>query len=371
MFFKLSTKHLIILFFLLLILLLFLGFYLLLSQVASDKLNEIGDETVMYFRSILNEEKSKALSVAITLAENEALKNALMDDDEELGFALLSKTLDKLKRYTAEQDMRAQIITKDLTIFARSWDNSFAGMPLEGFREDLGRITQIQKPRVAIETGRLLTLRASAPIKDGVKTVGYLEIIRLFDNMTRKLRDQGIETLVLMNAKFLDIATLMRENPMIGDFVVSNRHYSHPLLDQLKKLDLDLLLAERNRMIGDSYYMVEPMMNGIGQKIGIFLLVIDIETLERLKRARKSVSYFVPLTSQQLREVVKIWENPAGTFKSVYDKELFFLLSSVDSEDRIYFEDEIRKQLTEYTKEELINILLEREQMDPLRGEIR
>ena len=215
-----------------------IGVWYLSKRVEENRYIQFSDTLRNYFRNKLDSQKSQALSLAIALAENKALKEALWDDDEDLGYEILSKTLMRLREYTLMRDVRAQVITTDLTIFARSWDNTYAGMPLDIFREDLKEITTLKKPKVAIEPGRLLSIKATTPIMQGAKAIGYLEILQFFDKITDDLRQKHIELLVLMNEKLLDIATLMRENPTVQNFVVSNKNYNVNLLKIVNSIPL-------------------------------------------------------------------------------------------------------------------------------------
>ena len=107
------------------------------DKVEDNKKDEISDNVLTLFRHELEIQKSNALFLSVALSGNKELKDALLDTDEDLGYTILMDKLKKLKEYTYIKDVRTQLLTKDLYIFARSWDNTYAGMPLEGFREDL------------------------------------------------------------------------------------------------------------------------------------------------------------------------------------------------------------------------------------------
>ncbi len=359
---------------LIIVLILILGMLLiilLISQnIRMNKYEQIADDIITYFRKELDIQKSNALSLAIVLAQNEALKEAMIDDDEEKGYKILSLAISQLQKYTFTKDIRAQAIAKDLTIFARSWDQNFAGMPLEGFREDLFRIKKIKKPKVSIETGRLLTIKATTPIKKGLKVLGYLEIISFFEPLTENLRKKGIETFVLMDDKYLNVATLMRENPLIDDFVVANRNYNFKILLTMKRIDFDKLKYSRLIYQNDNLYIYEPMFNGVGEKIGAFVLVLPKETLNRFLKS-SDISFFLRFNEREFYNIVNIWENPNEQYKSFYEKELISMLSTIPDKDKKYVEEELRDLLKDYSKDELIDIILKREKREKKVGIIK
>jgi len=195
-----SYKTIFITLFTLLLLVVFGAFVRVSLKLNTVRAEEAGDNLLIYFRHLIDREKANALFLSVALSDNKSLKDALIEGDEETGYRILIETLDKLKTYTFIKDVRTQIITRDLDIFARSWENeSFAGMPLEGFRADLQRIRRVQKPKVSIDPGRLLTIKATTPFKNGAELIGYIEAIKTFDEITLYLRKKGIELLVLMD----------------------------------------------------------------------------------------------------------------------------------------------------------------------------
>jgi len=319
---------------------------------------------------MLRNEVSKALLLAMTLSQNQALKEALKEIDEEKGHELLARTLEYLKRYAAIEEIRAQIIAKDLTIFARSWDKEFAGMPLEGFRKDLSSF-KISHPKAGVETGRLLTIKATAPIKEGYKIIGYLEIISFFEPLAKRLKDEGIELFVLMDDRFLDVATLMRENPMVQGYVVSNRDYNAPLLDRLRKVDFSKLTREGFLFDGDYFYVGSPMQNSKGEKIGLYVLTVSKKRLAELERLQENLSFFIQFDKNEFYDLINLWQRPEAAFNSVYDRSVLEFLAKVkDPQLKHSFEVEAREILREYSKEELIDIILDKYRHEKKRGAI-
>ena len=313
---------------------------------------------------------SNALFLSVALSDNKALKEALLEEDEEVGYRILLSTLKKLKTYTYVKDIRMQIITRDLDIFARSWDNSYAGMPLEGFRVDLQRIRRLRKPKVSIDPGRLLTIKATTPFRDGVKIIGYIEAIKTFDTLTKRLRGQGIELTVLMDERFLDIATLMRENPTLGPYVVSNKNYNSVLLKRLHPYAGKI--ATNSYFKSNEYlHVVDALRDSAGERIGYYLLSVPLERIGEFGNKQEKISFFLQLSKEDLYHIVERWESDRGSFKSMYDKEFIKLLANITPAERQMFEEEAREILQNYTKEELIDVILKEGYQDIKEGKIR
>ena len=346
-------------------------FFLLSLNIKKESYQHIADTARSYFDKRLTEQKSNALTLAILLAQNEALKRALLDLDEERGHQILSTSLDVLKRYTFNKDIRAQVIAKDLTIFARSWDKEYSGMPIEGFRKDLSNF-KITKPKVSIETGRLLTIKATAPLKNGYKIIGYVEIISFFESLAKKLRQEGIEMIALMRDRFLNVATLMRENPQLQGFVVSNTNYNDFVLKRLKKIDLAKLQRDGLLYDGKYLYVVVPMRNSVGEDLGMFVLALDKKSREIFEKFQEKISFFLSFDKSEFANIIDLWEHPQGNFRSVYDRSVLeFLSKNEDEEIKKEFENEAREILQGYSKDELIDIILQKYRRVPIEGEIK
>ncbi len=341
------------------------------AKVKDNKLNEVSDNILTLFRHELDIQKSNALFLSVSLSGDKALKEALLDEDEDLGYDILIQKLSILKQYTFVKDVRTQLLTKDLYIFARSWDNMYAGMPLEGFREDLQLIKKIRKPKVSIDPGRLLTIKATTPFRDGDTLVGYIEAIKTFDEITSTLRKRDIELTVLMYDDFLDVATLMRENPTFGSFVVSNKNYNGTVFSDLKELESEMIERE-NFVLRDKFlHIFDVMRDSAGEKIGFYVLSVSPDKLGEYEKMKDSISFFLNISKTDLYNVTESGERKQGSYRSVYDRAFLDLLEGLSENEKVIFEESAREILKSYSQEELINIILQNQYKKKIEGKIR
>lgn len=341
------------------------------GKAKDNKLNEISDNILTLFRHELDIQKSNALFLSVSLSGDKALKEALLDEDEDLGYAILIHKLNTLKQYTFIKDVRTQLLTKDLYIFARSWDNTYAGMPLEGFREDLQLIKKIRQPKVSIDPGRLLTIKATTPFRDGDKLIGYVEAIKTFDEITSILRKRDIELTVLMYDNFLNVATLMRENPAFGSFVVSNKNYNNIILSDLKKLDSKEIERE-NYILGDKFlHIFDVMRDSAGETIGFYVLSVSADKLGEYEKMKDNISFFLNISKTDLYDVTASGEIKQGSYENVQDRVAFDLIEGLSQNEKIMFEERAREILKSYTQEELIDIILQKQHRKKIEGKIR
>jgi len=353
------------------LILLFASVFFFVQNDKKDRLISLGDHVVENFRVGLDYEMVDLLSFSLALSEDGELKNALASDDESKGYKILSHISERFKKYTHIKSLRIQVLTPDFYIFARSWNEGFEGMPIWWFRDDLDKLNRNHEPKVGMETGRLLTFKATIPIQSGLEILGYLEVIKFIDEFSIKLRNRGVELFALMDEKYLEKAALMRDFPRIDKYVVSNQNFNQQLLPKIEKLDWETFLSKSYAYEENILYLHEPMYNGEGKQIGIYLLAVSDDTLKRFETEDESVSFFTQFSDDDIKKVVNAWENPYGSFRNQYDKDLIELLPKLQKEDKTGLELEAKSILRTYSKEELIDMVLSNKHKEKKTGVIQ
>jgi len=335
-------------------------------------LNSINDQLSLSLRRELATEKEDTLQTALIIAEDSELKHALAMDDEERGFNLLKQKIAMVQQYSSTI-IRAQIITADLTVFARSWDseNYFAGMPLDTYRHDLDQIILEKKPRSSIEVGRRLGIKSTVPIYEKNKLLGFMEVLQFFDHSTSFFQKFGIDLYVLLDEKFYNTAVLMQNNPSVAWFLVANQRYNSANLKVLQRIDMKKLMRQTVIYRDERYIFYAPMQNGSGERIGAYLFVMPQKSVELFANSGQNLSFLLAFSRNSLYNIVKKEEYENRVYHSGYDKDLLTLKDSVPDEDRELFMQEARDVLSTYSKEELIALMLHHKMAKKITGEIR
>jgi len=334
----------------------------------------VADNVKNYFHKILKQKEQSLLSLAIALGENSSIKESLLEDDEQRAKELLINTANKLNKFPMLENLKLQIISKNRYLFARSWDSAFEGFPLWWFRDDMDDKKSIKKPKSGIEIGMMLTIRATVPIiKNDKSLVGYLEAIELLDHITSRLREDGIELVVLMDRRYLKEASLMRNNEMVDNFVVANSNASDNYVRMIKNIPLSKLQT-RPMMIDGLFYILEPMLNSNGKLLGWFLLILPPNSYKNFTNESVGIFKYNNIFNQNLNHVVRFWqssEKEDEVYKNQSDKELIQTLPKLRDEDRVIYLQKARKILKNYNKDELIDIILKSANHTKKVGEIR
>ncbi len=347
-------------------------FYYLEQKVTSQTLKRLSDQLSLALESQLEKERSSALRYALILAQNSTLIEALEQEDEDEGFEILSEVMESIKLYTNVL-IRSQVITADYVIFARSWDNSYAGMPLDFHRPDLLYFQTHKKPRAAIEVGRKLGIKATVPVYHTEKMIGFVEVVSFFESTQEYFDRMGISMYVLMEERFYETAVFMQENPAIGkEYILANPKYTQSDLKLLGGVDFAALKTARYLYSGGQYLFYEPMRNGEGESIGAFVFALSPKQINAYAHSdEEDISFLIHLSRSELYDVMMKKTFANVQFQSVYDKELLFLKDTVAPEDRELFLQEARERLNAYSKEELIGMMLDYKVTKEIKGEIR
>ncbi len=354
-----------------LLIILFSSVIFFIQNDKEDRLIVLGDRIVENFRLGLDYEMVDLLSFSMALSEDGELKNALNVLDESQGHNILSHISQRFKKYTHLKSLRLQVLTPDFFIFARSWNEGFEGMPIWWFRDDLNALSKNNEPKVGMETGRLLTFKATVPIRSGMKLLGYLEVIKFIDEFSVKLRNKGVELIALMDEKYLDKAELMRDFPIVHGYVIANQNFNQQFLRKIEILDWDEFLSKNYTYKDNILYLNEPMYNGAREQIGIYMLAVPEEALSFFKKNSEEISFFAQFSDEDIGKVVDAWQNPHGSFRNGEDKEIIGLLPKLHKEDKRELEFKAKKILRTYTKEELIDIILLNKHKEKKVGKIQ
>lgn len=347
-------------------------FWLLRQEVTSQTLARLSDQFALALDNQLDKERDTALHFALILGKNTALTEALANDDEDLGFKILSEVMGSIKIHTNVL-IRAQVITSEYIIFTRSWDRSYAGMPLEYFRPDLLYFQNHHKPRSAIEVGRKLGIKATVPIYNKGTMLGFVEVLSFFEPTKEYFDRLGIDLYILMDKRFFNTAVFMQENPTIGNkYILANSKYTQNDIKMLNGINFQALKDAHVLLQRGKYFFYQPMKNGEGEIIGAFVFSLTEKQISNYSHSeQEGISFLIPLSRDQLYDTMAKESLGNAVFQTMYDKELLYMKDVVAPEDRELYLQEARERLSEYSKEELIGIMLNYKVSKKIEGKIR
>ncbi len=345
-------------------------FFYFKSEIREEKLDYILDQFTVTLEKELKKSQMSALQLALVLSKNEILVNALENEDEELGYKILSDVMLSIKQNTGLH-IRAQIITYEYNIFARSWDDIYAGMPIGDYREDLKYFDTHDNPRTSIEVGRRLGIKATVPVYYEKKLIGFVEVIDFFEEITEFFRNIGVDLYVLLDDKYYDIAVLMQANIMVDTYIVANRNYNFNHVQTLKGIDFKQLKLSRILKADEKYLFYKAMYDGNGDAIGSFVFVIPQKYLDYFRNAEDDISFLINVTRSSLYSVVKKEYNLHARYDEDKIDSWLYKKDIIAKEDEEAYLKEAYEKLSQYTKDELIQYLLTEEVTKKIDGKIK
>ncbi|RBQ26774.1 cache domain-containing protein [Aliarcobacter lanthieri] len=223
----------------------------------------------------LENQKNQALSLALMFSKNQdIIENLSQNKNIELKKELV-KLIEIIKTYT-KQKIDIQIHTKDLEVFTRSWENKDFGLKLESFREGLVKVKKTQEPYVSSELGKRFNIKAIAPIFDRNNAfIGSIEVIVDFSLLVERLKAFGINSLVLLETKYLDIAEYHKSNKILENFIILQNSFNKNLFEILSKNPEYLKNDKFYYETKDKIITQIPLGNFENSSVGVLLICFD------------------------------------------------------------------------------------------------
>ncbi len=199
------------------------------------------DNALVLAKNLLEEEQRHAMSLSLLISQDKEFLKAYYANNKKLAFDTINKKI-KILNSIESYPVDVQVHDKNSNCYLKSWDYNATSLPLASFREGIVFVKQSKKPIVSIEVGKRLNIKAISPIlKDG-KFEGSVEVIEGFGHLLEKLLEHGYITFILLNKKFLPIATSLKNHQKIQNkFLLVNDTYEKEGLNALQNSDLSSL----------------------------------------------------------------------------------------------------------------------------------
>ena len=241
------------------------------------------DNALYLTRNLLEEEEQHALSLSVLLSQDKTFLEAFYNNDRKKAFEILHQKIASLKNVQG-YNFEVQVHDENLHTYLRSWDYSVQGVPLASFRQGLVRVKESKKPLVSIEVGKRLNIKAISPIMKDGKFKGSIEVIENFEHLRKTLAEHGYALFILLNKKYLNIATTLKNNPVVlHKFVLVNETYDKHSFSSLKKADIKNLQSSGYFTQDNHAFAYFSIKNFQNQNLGYLVIVFENATPLMLK----------------------------------------------------------------------------------------
>ena len=233
------------------------------------------DNALFLTRNLLEEEEQHALSLSLLLAQDRTFLAAFNNNKRKKAFEIIEQKIESLQKLQG-YNFEVQVHDKNLHTYLRSWDYSVKNVPLASFRKGLVFVKKHKKPLVSIEVGKRLNIKAISPILKNGSFEGSIEVIENFEHLRKTLAEHGYALFILLNKKYLNIATRVQNNPLIfNKFALVNKSYDKHSFESLKKSKLQNLKSSgyfTQDKYAFAYFSIKNFQN---QNLGYFVIVFE------------------------------------------------------------------------------------------------
>ena len=246
-------------------------------QIYAQDLQKKVDNSLKYSLELISDEKKRATQIAVLLSKNEKIISGYIKNDRKTIFDELKLVLESIKFQNSDETVDIQMHTSDLKSYVKSWNFDDFGTELKSFRKGLLKVKETQEPIVSIELGRRLNIKAIAPITINKDFLGSVEVIFGFENIEKKMLEQKIKFIVLLEKQYLKLAVDTKKFDSIDNYAQITQSCKNQCLKELKN---NILKIDNSYIKTDEFvFGFIPLYDISGQKLGFIGVAFEVDAL--------------------------------------------------------------------------------------------
>ena len=280
-----SKKDIIIIVLLFLILttsIVFSSYYYILNKqedLLKSVYNSVHSNITKITQNLIIDKQNTTLAIALALAKDDNLYNFMQKKDyKKLDY---EKLINQIKEYSKYQDVWIQVVDKNARSIYRSWTDKKGDNLL--FREDLRKTLKNKKISTSISVALFgLTLKARTPIYDHSHNfLGALEIITHFNSITKDLKQNNINSLVITDKKYKNILKYPYTNIFIDDYYIANKNANIKLVNYIKQNGIENIIHIPKYIIKDNYLISKYTLYDKNKKTLAYIInFMDLKNID-------------------------------------------------------------------------------------------
>jgi len=235
------------------------------NELFGDLKNELDQFSTVKIQGKLD----VGISNAISIANDNMIKEALATNNRDLAIQALSKLSENMKKSTPFKNIKVHIHTKDSHSFLRSWKPEKFGDDLNSFRASVVKVNKTQEAVNTFEVGKAgLSIRSVVPIfaNDGTH-LGSLEFMQGINSVAKSFDEAGDGFILLMDSSVL--VKQFDKKQMLNNYVISQKFINKDFLEDAQKIDFKKLLADKYLFSDKYFYSYIQIKDFDGKDLGI------------------------------------------------------------------------------------------------------
>ncbi len=262
-------------------------------------------------KSLLQAKEDSVVSVAVGLARDQRVIDGLANSNREPLISAIKDIGDDYARMTQYKKMRAQVIDREQTIVARSWDVNFQGQKAP---HPLGKkVSETQRAEASFGVGNAgVGVVGFAPVFSNQQFVGLVSITQGIGSLVRNLKAKDVDWVMLLHRPTL----VSRTNGKLPDAyqkhpeIAPDTLLAHPTLfspeavEYVNKHLIPLQSSLNNtQFVADGKFVsVQWIYDEAGFLVGDHILIQDAQPV--LDKVAEAERHIILISSAELLMIV-------------------------------------------------------------------
>jgi methyl-accepting chemotaxis protein len=260
------------------IILTYFGLSIYKSTITDNVYQNTKSELLATLEESIKSKKDIGITNAYSIANDRQIKDSLHSNNRDLAVTSLNTINKTFKNHTDFKNIKVHIHTKQNRSFLRNWKPAKYGDDLSSFRASVVEVNRTQRPVNGFEIGKAgLSLRSVVPVINSGH-LGSLEFIQGLNSVAKNYdrSNNGFLLLMDIDKKIVDPDP---SKILKNRYIISQKFVNEDFLNDVKKIDLDTLLASPFLLSEKYFYTYDYVTDFKGKKLGIFLIAKPISVV--------------------------------------------------------------------------------------------
>lgn len=353
-----------------------IGLYKINETIFLNEQKTVYDNVSKVLNSTTNNIKHDLNTISSTLAQTSLLQESIIQQKTDVINTFLEQMNSNLRTNFQSNKIFIQVLTKASLYCAKNSDEYFKTHFKRYYDKNLKSIKNSKSSMVDIDVRNHLNIKATTPIVEQDKLLGFIEVFALYDIVVQHLRTHKMELIPLLDKQWVNDEYTLKKSPTIAhDFIVANENYNTHFLEKLQTLlpkDMEQLLVNEYLFKHDLFFATFDIHNNRGVALGKYVVILNPQGFEYYRDSQNSfLENIITInnSSEDFYNFVKHKEE--NMFMNIEKGYIKNLKDVVDERDKSEFEEVAREKLFNLSKEELVDFIMQQSKHSEIQGEIR